>query len=116
MCGRNCDTDVVKRHHAVRRRVKTAKAILNVASGILLALVIITLVGCATAPQSHPVVQFQGSVEEWDQETIDYCNLMAITVVSEAMKATHKEPTPQVINEALMHIYGQCIADNGRTI
>lgn len=109
---------VVKEHHALKARVKAAKAIAWVAFGGLLVVAVLGLTGCALKPEAHPYPhgQFQGTVDQWDMETEDQCREIAVTIVAESYKADGSKASPEIINKALDNVFAQCMFQFGRSI
>lgn len=115
---------MVKEHHAVRARVRFAKRALGVVAGILLAIVLIGLSGCASASYgpskaapARDYVQSQRNAEQWDIQLVDQCTDLAITMVVEAyLNAPDPKPSDELVKAALNEVFSGCMFTYGRAI
>lgn len=123
--GRNVSVcpcvEQVEAYHASNARVRAAKRMVYLSLGVLLAIALVALTGCASAPQVYPQGnpypngQPQTNVEQWDEEVVEECKQIAVLVVgSEYAKIEGPKPTAEQVEEALQFIYGQCLVMKGR--
>lgn len=124
---RGQDSKVVKEHYILKGRVRLARNVCSVVAGILLAVVLIGLSGCATAPQGEGTTQgFHGpetrsqDLKEQDDALVEFCQSWAIQVVSSEVKVMlaegvdPKHITEQMVIDGIGRAYDHCIRVNGR--